>query len=75
MSALRIRGLVMGVAMLGTSIAAVNAEAVGCSQGSYVMAPIGPPAAMGMMPYGMPGGYGYAPPVKTERRIPNVKQL
>ena len=63
MSALSIRGLVMGAALLGTSIAAVNVEAMGCRQGGYATAPMGPPAAMGMMPYGMPGGYGYAPPV------------
>ncbi len=62
MLALSIRGLVMGVALLGTSIVAVNVEAMGCRQGSYATAPMGPPAAMDMMPYGMPGGYGYAPP-------------
>ena len=63
MSASKISNWVKATALVGGSIAAINVFAMGCSQGNYAMSPIGPPPVMRMMPYGMPGSYGYAPPV------------
>lgn len=70
MSALKVRGLVMVAAFLGVSTAAVGVHAMGCGQGRYAMSPMAPPSAAGMMPYGMPGGYGYAPPAMYGYRGP-----
>lgn len=63
MTAYKVRGWVKAATMLGASIAAVNASAMGCGQGNYAMRSMAPPP-MGMMAYGMPGGYGYAPPMR-----------
>lgn len=54
-----------GAALLGTSVLAASASAMGYGDRMHPpMPPMPPsPATMGMMPYDMPGGYAYGAPM------------